>query len=285
MSEIKWIKMATNIFDNRKIKQIECLPDGDRIITIWLKILCLAGNINDSGMVYFTQDVPYTDQMLSVEFNRPIAIIQLALGVFQKFGMIDIVDDIIRVSNWEKYQSTAGLERIREQGRARVAEYRIKKRLSDGTKECNATCNVTVTHCNGTEEDIDKEQDKEQDKEDRTHATKRKPANDNWQTIIDDFNRLCPSLPAVKSLSDERKSNIKARLSEHDTPLTDIFEKIEASDFLTGRNGKWQATFDWIFKKANYLKIIEGNYDNKTTKGQSWENEAFAKSAYEIKDV
>ena len=145
MSEIKWIKIATNIFDNRKIKQIECLPDGDRIITIWLKILCLAGNINDCGMVYFTQDVPYTDQMLCVEFNRPIALIQMALGVFQKFGMIEIVDDIIRVSNWEKYQSVAGLERIREQGRKRNAEYRERKRLSASSKNGDALRDVTVT--------------------------------------------------------------------------------------------------------------------------------------------
>ena len=275
--------MATNIFDNRKIKQIECLPDGDRIITIWLKVLCLAGNINDSGMVYFTQDVPYTEQMLSVEFNRPIAIIQLALGVFQKFGMIDIVDDIIHVSNWEKYQSTAGLERIREQGRIRNVEYRERKRLSTSSNSGDNTHDVTVTSRDGTEEDIDKEQDKE----DRTHTAKRKPAINNWQAVIDDFNRLCPSLKEVKMLSEERKANIKARLSEHDTALTDIFTKIEASDFLTGRNDgrKWQATFDWIFKKANYIKIIEGNYDNKTAKGQSWENDAFTKSAYEIKDI
>ncbi len=290
MSEIKWIKIATNIFDNRKIKQIECLPDGDRIITIWLKILCLAGNINDCGRVYFTQDVPYTDQMLCVEFNRPIALIQMALGVFQKFGMIEIVDDIIRVSNWEKYQSVAGLERIREQGRARVAEFRQRKRLADGTNECNATCNVTVTQCNGTEEDIDKEEDK--DKENTTHTPpvhKEKGNSHEWQTIINDFNRICPSLPSVKGMSEERKANIKQRLSEHpDTTLAEVFERVEKSDFLTGRTKKdpWRGcSFDWIIKKANYIKIIEGNYDNKTAKGQSWENDAFIKSAYEIKDI
>ena len=50
MAEVKWIKMATNIWDNRKIVQIESLPDGDTIIVIWLKLLCLAGTTNDSGM-------------------------------------------------------------------------------------------------------------------------------------------------------------------------------------------------------------------------------------------
>ena len=56
MADIKWIKIVTDMFDNRKIRQIECLPDGDSIIVIWMKLLCLAGQTNDNGMVYFTKD-------------------------------------------------------------------------------------------------------------------------------------------------------------------------------------------------------------------------------------
>ena len=52
MSEIKWIKLQTDIFDNRKIKQLERLPDGDTLIVIWLKILVLAGSVNVGGLVY-----------------------------------------------------------------------------------------------------------------------------------------------------------------------------------------------------------------------------------------
>jgi hypothetical protein len=111
-----------------------------------------------------------------------------------------------------------------------------------------------------------------------------------WPTIINDFNRLCPSLPSVKGMSEERKANIKLRLSEHpDTSLTEVFERVEKSDFLTGRTkDPWRGcSFDWIIKKANYIKIIEGNYDNKgkTIPGQSWENEQFMKTALEIKDI
>ena len=42
MSDVKWIKIVTNIFDNRKIKQIEIMPDGDTILVIWFKLICLA---------------------------------------------------------------------------------------------------------------------------------------------------------------------------------------------------------------------------------------------------
>ena len=94
MSEVKWIKLDVNMFDNRKIKMIETMPDGDTIVCIWLKILCLAGNTNDCGNVYFTPGIPYTDQMLAAQLNRPLSTVQMALSVFEQFGMIDVIDNI-----------------------------------------------------------------------------------------------------------------------------------------------------------------------------------------------
>ena len=58
MDGLKWIKLATNMFDNRKIKQIELLPEGDTIIIIWVKLLSLAGVINDAGQISITKKVP-----------------------------------------------------------------------------------------------------------------------------------------------------------------------------------------------------------------------------------
>ena len=51
MANVKWIKIDVNIFDNRKIRQIESMPDGDSLLVIWFKLLCLAGNVNDGGLV------------------------------------------------------------------------------------------------------------------------------------------------------------------------------------------------------------------------------------------
>lgn len=151
MTEVKWIKIVTDIFDNRKIKQIEALPEGDTIIVIWFKILCLAGIINDNGNIYITKEIPYTNETLATQFNRPLTTIQLAMRTFQNFGMIEIVDDILKVSNWENYQNVEGLEKIKEQTRQRVAKHREKQKLMLSDK-CNVTSNVTLTLSN----DIDK---------------------------------------------------------------------------------------------------------------------------------
>ena len=154
MAEVKWIKLSTNLFDNRKIKQIEAMPDGDALIVIWLKLLILAGEINDGGCVYFTKDIPFTDQLLATQFGRPIATVQLALNTFQRFGMIEVVNDLILVSNWEKYQNIDGLEKIREQTRERVRNYR-QRQLQAG----NVTGNVTVTQGNATDKNKNRKEE------------------------------------------------------------------------------------------------------------------------------
>lgn len=129
MAEIKWIKIVTDIFDNRKIKQIESLPEGDTIIVIWFKLLCLAGVINDSGNIYITDEIPYTDETLSTQFNRPLKTIQLAMKTFQAFGMVEIIDDILKISNWENYQNIEGMEKVREQNRLRKQRQREREKL------------------------------------------------------------------------------------------------------------------------------------------------------------
>lgn len=120
MANVKWIKIVTDVFDNRKIRQIELMPDSDAILVIWFKILCLAGTINESGMLLLTRDIPYNDEMLANQFNRPINTIRLALDTFRKFGMIETTNNILCVSNWEKYQNIETLDKIREQTRLRL---------------------------------------------------------------------------------------------------------------------------------------------------------------------
>ena len=176
MADVKWIKLMTDMFDNRKIRQIECLPEGDAIIVIWVKLLCLAGIINDSGMVYLTKEIPYTEQMLAAQFGRPLTTVQLSLGVLQQFGMIEVIDDILKISNWSEYQNVEGMDKIREQTRKRVAKHRENKKLP----ACNDEGNVTVTQCNATEEERrkkkeDKDIDIDKDKEIESDASSPAP--------------------------------------------------------------------------------------------------------------
>ncbi len=162
MSEIKWIKITTDIFDDEKICLIDALPDPDAILVIWFKILTLAGKHNSNGLLMMTDKVHYTDEMLATIFRRPLNTVRMAIGVFEQFGMIEIIDGIISLPNWEKHQNVDGMEKIKEQTRNRVAKYRKKqKNLALG----NVTGNVTVTDGNALDKELDKDKDKELDKD------------------------------------------------------------------------------------------------------------------------
>jgi phage replisome organizer N-terminal domain protein len=168
MSEIKWIKITTDIFDDEKIRLIDALPDHDAILVIWFKILALAGKHNRNGLLMMSDKVHYTDEMLATIFQRPLNSVRMALGVFEQFGMIEIIDGVITLPNWEKHQNIDGMERIKEQTRNRVARHREKqKNIALG----NVTCNVTVTDGNALEEEGDKTKIKTRLDEDKNITT------------------------------------------------------------------------------------------------------------------
>lgn len=85
-------------------------------------------------------------------------------------------------------------------------------------------------------------------------------------TIVDKYNRVCPSLPKCIKLTDKRKAKIKARLAEHDVDTIELaFRKAEASDFMKGQNDRgWKADLDWFMANdTNIVKVLEGKYDNR----------------------
>lgn len=185
MSEIKWIKITTDIFDDEKICLIDALPDHDAILVIWFKILALAGKHNRNGLLMMSDKVHYTDEMLATIFRRPLNTVRMALGIFEQFGMVEIIDGIIALPNWEKHQNIDGMEKIKTQTRNRVARYREKqKNLALG----NATCNVTVTESNATEDDRDKDKELDKDKNINNHN------NENQiQIIVEEYqSRIAP---------------------------------------------------------------------------------------------
>lgn len=131
MDGLKWIKLATGLFNNRKIKQIEALPEGDTILAIWFKLLCLAGSINDAGLIYVTRKMPYTTEMLAEELRRPINTVRMALATFQNFDMVAVAEDgLLQIVGWAEHQGgVAAIETAAEKNKLRQQRYREKQKL------------------------------------------------------------------------------------------------------------------------------------------------------------
>lgn len=160
MADVKWIKITTDIFDDEKILLIESLPDAYAIITVWFKLLCLAGKQNNSG-VFMMGRIPYTDKMLATIFRMKESSVTMALQTFEQFGMIEIVDGVITIPNWNKHQSLDAYEKKKERDRLYQAERRASQRaLVAKSSDSHATQSSDIAV---SEEDKEREKELEED--------------------------------------------------------------------------------------------------------------------------
>ena len=74
-----------------------------------------------------------------------------------------------------------------------------------------------------------------------------------------------PSMPAWTATGKKRKSHADARLKERPPEeWAPVVQRLAASDFASGRSGKWTATVDWLLGSPdNATKTLEGAYDNR----------------------
>jgi len=91
--------------------------------------------------------------------------------------------------------------------------------------------------------------------------------NVDYKDIISEWNSFTWKLSKLKALNTERKKHLKIRIKEHGREeLSNAFKKVKDSEFLQGENdSNWKANFDWVINSSNFVKIIEGNYDNQQT--------------------
>lgn len=246
MAEVKWIKLMVDVFNNHKIKQIEATPEGDAIIVIWFYILCLAGSINDDGMVYFTPEIPYTEDMLATEFRRPLNTVKLALTVFKRFGMIEIINDVIHVSNWQKYQNVDRMQEIREYNRIAQQKSRDRRRITAPVNDVS----MTSQHSHATELDIDI--DREVDRE-RVRADKPPPAK----------RFKAPTAEEVDLYCKERNNFVNA---------DKFINHYESNGWKVGRN----SMKDW---KAAVRKWENSDFDNQSQAKANTVNKVYESDA------
>lgn len=279
MAGISWIKLSVNIFDDEKIKLIKSMPEGDAIILIWIQLLCLAGKTNDNGAVYIGQHMNYTDEMISTICNQPLNTVRIALKAFEEFEMINLGEDgLISISNWEKHQNIEGMERVREQNRIRKRRQREREKQKALPESHVMSRDSHATDKNRIDKnrlDIDKNTN-------NSHVDDE----DFKKQILSAWNSLDKNIPKIQTLNanTQRYNMLKARINEHglDTVIKAI-KSIDNSKFLKGYVSDFRITIDWFIKPNNFIKVLEGNYNDKkkssrlTDEYKSYAEEARAK--------
>lgn len=159
MSEIKWVKITTDMFDNRKIKHLRKQKRGSDLVLFWVMLLTMAGRCNAGGKIFLTEEIPYDQDMLTAETGFPKTIIKEALSLFKKLGMIELDGDYIVIPGWEEYQNIAGMDLIREQNRKRKQRQREKDKEDDMPRDMSRDGHVTSHQSHATDKEEEKDID------------------------------------------------------------------------------------------------------------------------------
>ena len=173
-----------------------------------------------------------------------------------------------------------------------VSEVTTKKQPKTTKKQPKTTKNNQETTKNNLDVDVDVDKKKEykysSQKEETGSSLSLGDANDarhpsteeeivnvgmvkkgcdiDFKKLAEYFNSKLPNggIPQIRSITQKRKAAILAREKEYGKEaIIQVINNAATSQFLNGDNNKgWTASFDWLFCKTNFPKVLEGNYRN-----------------------
>lgn len=277
-----YMRLKEDFFDSDEIKILEGMPNGYKYTNLLLKLYLKS--LKMGGALRLNEYIPFDDEMIASVCNMDIDTVRVAMNLYKKLGIVDILDDgTIYMLQIQELIGKSSTEAERKQRYRKQIELQKMKQIecrNDENGEDWDNCpdiygtsvgqhppEIEIEREIELEIEIEKEKEEYSADEQSTPALAPTPTvKTPYQEIISLYHEICISLPKVRELTDTRKKNIKSRYLQMGSDLQQMrafFDRVERSDFLTYRNGKFTANLDWIFTQRNYVKIIEGQYDNK----------------------
>jgi len=244
----RWYRAYEGTVTDAKLGEVSLIAECSRSVAIaaWHCILESAATSNAGG------SFDASPRRVAVILYEKPALIEAVFDAFRELGMIQ--ENVVTSWKNRQYESDSSTERARK--------HREAKR--DKTKRNG---HATLQQQTVTPPDTDTDTDTDTEKEVEPNgscasdeAQKLRPSH-----VVEKWNELAAKLgkPQVRDLTPERDKLLKARIAQYDLDdFISVFGKVERSPFLRGDTGWQRCTFDWIFKKANFQKALEGNYDN-----------------------
>lgn len=152
-----WLKLKRDFFKRHDIRIVEDMPNGKDYVLFYLKLLC--ESVDHEGMLRFSDQIPYNEQMLATITNTNVDIVRMATKVFTELGMMELLDD--GTLFMLETQKMVGSE---TEWAKKKREYRDKKALED--KERTKKDNVR--------QEIEKEIDTDKEIEKKITPVKKK---------------------------------------------------------------------------------------------------------------
>lgn len=222
----RWFRFHADAMRNPKVARLT-----DAQFRLWVELMSVAAE-NDGA-------IPCLDDLKHI-LKRRLDHLSRGLDDLIRAGLMDVLADGYEPHNWSKFQYKSDVSTDR------VHKHREKRNVSETPPE--------------TETDTETEKNTEPSGSCASDdAPGLKPEH-----FVEKWNSLAPRLgkPKIRDITPERRVRLKARIAGYSLDdFREVLGNVERSPFLRGDTGWTGCTFDWITKKANFQKILEGNYN------------------------
>ena len=268
-----WLKLHRDFFKRHDIRIIEDVPNGTEYVLFYLKLMTEA--IDHEGALRFSDTIPYTESMLASVTNTNIDVVRSALRLLLELGMVEMQEDgtlfigeVAKLLDSETYQTRRKREAA-EHAALPAGGVNSTTDMVDSTREKETEIETEKETDTDKDKDTDKDTESEEQSENFTAPEGAVCRTKDVRRIVEAWNSL--GLQQVVRITgrSRRGCMLRARVKEHGVEgVLEAIEKIRHSAFLTGQNGKgWVITFEWFVKPNNFVKVLEGNYDNAYRRG------------------
>lgn len=236
MSALPWFRLYHRMVDDEKLR---LLAFEDRWHFVALCCLKASGVLEE----------PESDlrrRKIAVKLGVQVRELE---EVGRRLAEVGLVDEELHPVSWEtlQYPSDNSAERVRR--------HREKKRKNNGVNGGNGSVTLQKRHDNALDTDTDTEiEPKGSCASGDAPVIRPEDVVEAWNTTAEQTGK-----PKVRDLTPERRQLVRARIAQYSlADFQTVFANMQTSDFLRNWRG---CGFDWVMKKANFQKILEGNYN------------------------
>lgn len=228
-----WFRLYNRMVDDEKLR---LLAFEDRWHFVALCCLCSSGLLSEP-------DSDLRTRKIAVKLGVQVRELE---EISRRLREVGLIDESLAPLAWDElqYRSDTSTDRVKK--------YREKQRCNEVKRSSNVS---------ETAQETELETEEESPNGDR-------PSGDGpsltIEHVFEGYQALAEQLGLTvpRDLTPERRQLIRGRVKQY--PLEDfqtVFAKCRDSPFLRGDRGRTPLTIDWLMKKGNFQKVLEGNYD------------------------
>jgi hypothetical protein len=192
------------------------------------------------------------------------------MQLYQQFGLIYKDEDGVLVMADHKNLVGSETDYAVQKNNQRNLKKAEQKKLPINTVDSAVDSGVDNVHTEIENRDKEnRDRDKEKERDSFTNSEEFVCRTGDVRRVKEAWNSL--GLGQITTISAEtvRGRSLKARIKQNGVDkVLEAVERVRRSSFLQGQNKRgWTITFDWFVKPNNFLKVLEGQYDDRESSG------------------